>query len=209
MLIIRRVPSTYSLLRLRLHEHVAVSQVIDLDILNVVAVRHIHLARSTRHTLALLRRSGAEFGSAIVRGTLNGGYIDVLDAFARLKLRIDLGGRGSCIKPVRIMSILDKFRLNASRRTSSGSWVGGAVAVSERTALSGLGCAGRRGSRASVKSRSSLGFRLLLVKARALAWFGVGHGCDVVEKRVRPQCGRVDRCRDVRMRQKRRGKLSR
>ena len=90
------VTSTYRLLCLSLHEHVAVSQVVDLDVLNVVTVRDIHLAGRARCTFACFRSRRAGLGGAIVHGALDGRNVDVLDALAGLELRVDLRGGSSC-----------------------------------------------------------------------------------------------------------------
>ncbi len=90
------VTSTYRLLRLSLHEHVAVSQVVDLDVLYVVAVRHIHLAGRTRRAFACFGSRRAGLGGAIVHGALDGRNVDVLDALAGLELRVDFRGGRSC-----------------------------------------------------------------------------------------------------------------
>lgn len=90
------VTFTYRLLRLCLHEHVAVPQVVDLNVLYVVAVRHIHLAGRAGRTFAGFRSRRAGLGGAIVHGALDGRNVDVLDGLAGLELRVDLGGGSSC-----------------------------------------------------------------------------------------------------------------
>lgn len=89
---------TNRLLSLRLHKHITVPQIVDLDILNVVTVRNVHLtrgARAARGILATLGRRGRIFGRAISAGAEDGRNVDVLDALASLELRVDLGSGGS------------------------------------------------------------------------------------------------------------------
>lgn len=81
--------SIYHFLCGPLGQEVSVAQVVDFDILDVVAVRDVHVA------VDLVR------GSCRARGAAGGGLgadwgdVDMLDALACLELGIDLGRGGS------------------------------------------------------------------------------------------------------------------
>lgn len=70
-------------------QEVSVAQVVDFDVLDVVAIRNVHVAvdlvrGSCRARVAARRGLGADWRD-----------VDMLDALARLKLSIDLGRGGS------------------------------------------------------------------------------------------------------------------
>jgi hypothetical protein len=79
----------YHLLCRSLGQEVSVAQVVDFDVLDVVAVGHIHFAVDVVASGG--RRARADRG----RGRLDGWDVDMLDALAGLELGVDAsGGRG-------------------------------------------------------------------------------------------------------------------
>jgi len=79
----------YHFLRRALCEEISVAQVVDLDVLDVVAVRDVHLP---------VDRAGAGAGRGLVVGGCarpHRGDIDMLDTLAGLELRVDPGSGGS------------------------------------------------------------------------------------------------------------------
>jgi hypothetical protein len=81
----------YLLLSSTSREKISIAQVIHLDILNVVAVGHIHVSVDST---AFLGRSKSWRGYGIRRGGPDWGDVDVLNAFPCLELGIDSGRSG-------------------------------------------------------------------------------------------------------------------
>lgn len=81
--------SIYHFLCGPLGQEVSVAQVVDFDVLDVVAIRNVHVA------VDLVR--GSCRARAAARGGLGSDWrdVDMLDALARLELSIDLGRGGS------------------------------------------------------------------------------------------------------------------
>lgn len=89
-------------------DDIFVSQIVDLDILDVVAIRDIHV--STNNT-AFFGLSEGRRGSRVGVGwRLDGGDIRVIDAFLSLELSINLGSSGSYFWEVRILTSRSSFR---------------------------------------------------------------------------------------------------
>lgn len=85
---------SYHLLRRCLRYEVAISEIVDLDILYIVAIGHVHLAvdRGLAAVVASVRRGGSHRRLIIVG--LNWRHVDMLNSLSRLKLGVDTcGGR--------------------------------------------------------------------------------------------------------------------
>ncbi len=89
----------YHLLSLRLGQHVAVAQVVDLDILDVIAVGHVHFPMNSRSVVAASRWPRREdvFGWLGRAWLFDGRDLHRLDSPARLELRIDFRGGGGYV----------------------------------------------------------------------------------------------------------------
>ena len=174
--------SIYHFLCGPLGQEVSVAQVVDFDVLDVVAIRDVHVAvdlvrGSCRARVAPCGGLGADWRD-----------VDMLDAFARLELGIDLGRGGSydCVSTTARRTVWDGTAVVSLSLTCSSSWVywrlrrrctsvsvlGQWASVANRVVL-----ASRGRPRTPVESRCPPRFRLLLVEAGSLgsSSFGVIH----------------------------------
>lgn len=85
----KKQANIYLFLCRTLGDQVAISQVIDLDVLDVVAISGVHFL-ANRMRLCLSRLPIVSIGG------LNWRYIDMLNALSSLERGIDSSGGGSC-----------------------------------------------------------------------------------------------------------------
>lgn len=93
-----RKEAIYHFLRGALCDDVAVTEVVDLDVLDVVAIGDVHLAVESRSRRGAVSagRGGGRLRRRGCRGGLDRGHIDMLDALARLELSVDPSSGSSC-----------------------------------------------------------------------------------------------------------------
>ena len=88
--------SIYHLLCRTFGQCVAVAQVIDLDISNVVAICNVHLTIDQTRAVACTRATwSGRLGGGRAQGRSNRGNVDMLDTLLGLNLGIDSGSRSS------------------------------------------------------------------------------------------------------------------
>lgn len=173
--------SIYHFLCGPLGQEVSVAQVVDFDVFDVVAIRDVHVA------VDLVRGSwGARVAPCGGFGA-DGGDVDMLDAFARLELGVDLGRCGSydCVSALARRHTLERDIVSLSL-TCGSCWIywrlhgrcpnvsvlGQWASVANRVVF-----ASRGRPRTPVESGGPPRFRLLLVEAGSLgsSSFGVIH----------------------------------
>lgn len=173
--------SIYHFLCGPLGQEVSVAQVVDFDVLDVVAIRNVHVAVylvrcSCRSRVAARGRLGADWRD-----------VDMLDAFARLELGVDLGGGGSydSISTLSRRIVCDGNMVSLGL-TCCSSWVywrlrgrspGLAVLGQWASVANRVVLASRGRARTPVESGGPARFRFLLVEAGSLGGssFGVIH----------------------------------
>lgn len=140
---IRKQRCIYRLLCCAIGHEIPVAQIIDLDVLDVIAIGHVHLAVESRSRPRATVRG--RWGRRVLLGRARGQDrwdVDMLNALARLELGIDPCRGGRCMR-VRKSGLRGQGR-GDSMRTGGGSrvfvWLPGlgAAILAERAAIARL-----------------------------------------------------------------------